>query len=89
MNNQSNGINVLKNMGVDKNFVDSMYKKYGRYAGKIGINEDYLRQTITNIENSLQDNRYRYQNNAQINDSNNNQTNNKKSGFDNSKYPKV
>lgn len=82
LNNTSVGINALKNAGVDKNFIDSMYRKYGKYAGKLGMSDDSVKGMIDQIGNAVGNNNPRM----------NNQTptkRNVKSGFNSKKYPKV
>lgn len=87
MNDTSAGINALKNTGVDKNFIDSMYKKYGKYANKLGMSNDSLKSTIDQLGKAVGDNNKNYRSNNVSNSNKSNKRANK--SFDSKKYPKV
>ena len=82
-NNPDSGIDALKNAGMDKNFVNSMYNKYGKYAGKLGMSQESLKSLINNIGNSLEN-----KNNSGNVTRNNSQTK-ASNKFNPNKYPKV
>lgn len=82
MHDNSIGIDALKRAGVDKNFIDSMYGKYGKYINKLGMSQDSLKNTINQLGNAVGDNSRNRQNPTS-------QKRNRKSGFDSGRYPKV
>lgn len=80
MNNPESGVDVLKNAGVDKTFIDSMFGKYGKFAGKLGMDTNSLKGMVDRLGNA-------------VNSSNRTQTptstKKTKTSFNSSKYPKV
>gem|GEM_PF-1657807 len=80
MNNPDAGIEALKNAGVDKNFINSMFGKYGKYAGKLGMSQNSLKSMIDKIGNSVGSNDLPDSNQRKRKPSN---------GFNSGKYPKL
>lgn len=80
LNSKDGGISTLKRMGVDKRFMEDMYRKYGKFASKIpGFNTGSIGNTLNAIEKAMDKP-----------NSNSAQPIPKKStGFNVSKYPKV
>jgi len=68
-------------MGVDKNFINDIYSKYGSYANKIGLNPGALKGMVDKLERSVNPN-----NRAQTSQTKERKTN---TSFNSSKYPKV
>lgn len=84
MNNPTpeNGARVLTNMGVDKSFLDDMYKKYGSYASKIpGLSKGTIGNALSAVERAM--------GNTRTNPQPVNAMSKKPSGFNSTKYPKV
>jgi len=80
MNNPDAGIEALKNAGVDKNFINSMFGKYGKYAGKLGMSQNSLKSMIDKIGNSVGSNDLPDSSQRKSKPSN---------GFNSGKYPKL
>jgi len=77
LNSKDGGVGVLNRLGVDKSFMNDMYKKYGSYASKIGLNSDTVRNTLSAIEKNIGDKPA------------SKQMQKKSNGFDSSRYPKL
>lgn len=82
MNNNASGIEMLKSAGVDKNFISSMFNKYGKYAGKLGMSQNSLKSMVDQISNSLEGK-------SVPDNARNTQRNKLNKGFNQNKYPRV
>lgn len=78
LNSKDGGISVLNRMGVNRSFMDDMYRKYGSLASKIpGLNKNIVGNTLGAIEKAMGSK------------PNPVQPSKKSSGFDASRYPKL
>jgi len=40
-------------MGVDKAFLNNMFKKYGKYSSKLGLDTNNLKSMVDNLGNAI------------------------------------
>ena len=74
------GAAILSRMGVDREFVDNAFQKFGRFGGKVGLNQSTIRNVVDNLGRAMDNQRQGGR-----------QTGSKHSGsaFDAKKYPKL
>jgi len=78
MGSKDGGVDVLRRMGVSKDFLDDMYKRYGKFAGKIpGMSRNTFDSTYKALSGSLAGERPA------------SRTQKKQTSFDKKKYPLV
>lgn len=81
ISSKDGGIGVLNRLGVDKSFMNEMYKKYAPYASKIpGLNKGVVDNTLSAIEKAMDSGGARSAAPARQS---------KPIGFDSSKYPRI
>jgi len=69
-------------MGVDKEFINSMFNKYGKYSSKLGLDTSNLKSMVDNLGNAVNANGPGKSNAAPSG-------RDAKPRFDSSRYPKV
>ena len=55
LNSKDNGAGTLRRLGIDRAFVDEMYRKYGRFVDKVpGINRGNLDSAYYAVADSIE-----------------------------------
>lgn len=75
INSKDGGVSILKDMGVNKRFIDEMYNRYGGLASKVGLDKNVVQNTIKALEKSMNESPTAAPKKA--------------AGFNSKKYPKV
>lgn len=78
--NAEGGAKVLSDLGVDKSFVNDIFKRYGSFGSKVGLSKGSIESAINNLGRAM-DNRNHGAPKSP--------TQKKPKGFDSSRYPSL